>query len=424
MVREWGGRLLLGGLGAGAAACVVVLVGHLVHGDAAVADLVSDRPTGAQDFTAFRDSAVALLRGGDVYALPTPASLPSLGPPLLPVLLAPLGLLTPLAGYRLLAVVTLLCVVGSAAVVARSLRVRPAAAVAVLAGVLSSTAVLSTLRFGQVYGLLAALLTAAWWAGRRDLPVVEGALLAVLVVLKPSLAPVLLLLVVRRRGRALVSAAVVGAVAVLAPLLLTGPGALATWLRLLTTRLDPMLTYPANVSLPGTLARLTTENPWAPPVLVVPGGAWVGTALGLAAVVASALAARERRAGDPALLALAAAGLLASPVTWSTYLVVLVPGVVVLAARTGPAVVAVLGPAVLLSSLDPTSASPWVRLVLVAPLLLTWAGLQLLAATDVVWRPAAPRAGPSQTPAVPARSSSARSSASMRSTASPASGPL
>lgn len=392
--------------GAGALGLLVAAGLHLSHGDAALADLVSDHPSGNQDFTAFRDSAVALVRGTDLYALRTPAALPNLGPPLLAVLLAPLVWLTPLAGYRVLVLVTLACVLGSALVVARTLGLGRGRTAALLGALAASAPVLMTLRFGQVYGLLAALLTAAWWAERRGAQGPEGVLLAVLVVLKPSLAPVLLLPLVRRQWRAVAWAAGAGAVAVLAPLLLTGGRALRAWVALLTTRADEMVLYPVNVSLPGTLARLTSTTAWGGPVVAVPGGFWLGTAAGLGAVVVSAAAARHRHPGDPALLALAAAGLLASPVTWTTYLVVLVPGVAVLAARSVPAAVVVLVPAVLSEGVTLLSGSLVVRVLLVVPLVATWVGLVAL------------QRGPRSA------ASSARSSAVSRSTASPASGPL
>src|SRR5918992_1382819 len=67
---------------------------------------------------------------------------------------------------------------------------------------LVSPLVLATLSLGQIYPVLALGLVAAWVADRRGRPSISGGALGLVVAIKPSLAPVLLWLLVRRRWRA------------------------------------------------------------------------------------------------------------------------------------------------------------------------------------------------------------------------------
>jgi hypothetical protein len=277
------------------------------------------------DWQTFHASAVALVEGRSIYA--TGASLPNLNPPVLTVVLAPFAALDALPAYRLWTLLTLAVVVGCVLVVARELRLPAGRAGLAVAAVLLGAPLQATLGLGQIYGLLTAALTAAWLAGRRGRPVLGAVAVGVAVALKPTLAPVLLVPAVRREWRAAVAGAVTTAALTALGAAVAGPAATAEWVRLLLAQ--PISTFFDNASLPATLVRLTSATEWGTPVVEVPGGYAAGLVLGLLAVVVTLWRAR----GELALWAVAAAALLASPVTWNTYLVVLVPGVVVLLAR-------------------------------------------------------------------------------------------
>lgn len=304
----------------------------LIRGSFLLVRLASPDRLIHSDFDSFWLSARALLDGGDIYR--TGARYANLNPPLLTLLFTPFALLDPLPGYRLLVLVTVVLVIGALAAVAAELRLPARVAVAATAAVLLSSPVLATLGLGQIYGLLAAGLAVAFVADRHGRPLLEGAALGLVVAVKPSLAPVLLLLVVRGRRRALGAALVTGALATAAGALAAGPRSLVDWLGLLLGH--PVQTYFDNASLPATLRRLTAVNGWGRPVLEVPGGFEAGLVIGLALLAGTLWVVRHPPADggpDAALWAVAAAALLVSPLSWHNYLTVLMPGLLVLLVR-------------------------------------------------------------------------------------------
>jgi alpha-1,2-mannosyltransferase/arabinofuranan 3-O-arabinosyltransferase len=108
-----------------------------------------------------------------------------------------------------------------------------------------------------------------------------------------------------------------------------GFGATLDWLRLLSgSSASP---YWDNASLSSAAARLFTDNPYAQHAATLPWMVLVAYALGIAAVALTA--ARVRGGAEAGLWALAAASLLASPIAWHNYLVLLGPGILVLLAR-------------------------------------------------------------------------------------------
>jgi glycosyl transferase family 87 len=303
-----------------AAALVTAVVLTVRHPDALVTLLPSpDMRELHVDFDTFRLSAVALLDGADIYA--TPAKLPNLNPPLLTVLLVPFAWVDALTAYRIFAVLMLLVVVGSVLAVARELRLRRWVRVAAVAAVLASSPLHGTLLLGQIYPLLLGGLVAGWIAERRGRPVLAAVLYGVVVALKPSLAPVLLLAAAQRRWTALRAGIASAAVATLAGVLVAGPSSAAGWLRLAVDTAAPDV--PDNASLPGLAARFGLPSS-------------VGTLLGVAALVGTlAWCGRHRDRVDPAGTApwaVLAAGLLMSPISWHNYLMLLWPGVLVLVA--------------------------------------------------------------------------------------------
>jgi alpha-1,2-mannosyltransferase len=285
------------------------------------------------DFDTFWRSAAALWEGRDVYD--TGARLTNLNPPLWILLISPLGLLEPLVAYRVFVLITLVITVSYMAWMADELRLRSRWAVVGAVMLLLSSPLLATLALGQIYPVLALGLVAAWVADRRSRPSISGGALGLVVALKPSLAPVLLWPLVRRRWRIFGAALASGAAATLVAAVAVGPGATLDWLRLLSDR--SASPYWDNASLPGAAARLFTENEFAQHVAILPWTIPVAYALGIGAIAITGV--RAGRGSEAGLWALVAASLLASPIAWHNYLVLLGPGILLLLARgsTAPA---------------------------------------------------------------------------------------
>lgn len=313
-----------------AAAVVIAAVLYVRDGSFVLERLASGDPTIHSDFDTFWRSAVALLEGGDVYG--TGAGYANLNPPIFTVLIAPLGWLDFMEAYRLWVLVTVLVLVASMSAVAAELRMRGAIVIPVIVAVLLSSPVLATLGLGQVYALLAAGLVAAWVAQRRGQLVWAGLALGLVVALKPSLAPVLLVSALRREWPTCSTALLTGTAATIVGWVICGAESMPKWVRLLAS--NPVVTYWDNASLPGTLLRLTSTSSWGKPLVEVPGGAVIGLVLGGVLLVLTAWVVRRPPVGreDTALWAMAAAALLVSPLSWHNYLVVLIPGVLVLVA--------------------------------------------------------------------------------------------
>jgi alpha-1,2-mannosyltransferase len=279
------------------------------------------------DFDSFWRSARAMLEGRNIYD--TGVQLVNLNPPVWTVLISPLGLLEPLTAYRVFVLISLVVVVGYLAWTVEELRLRPGWTVVGVVMLLLSSPLLATLALGQVYPLLALGLVAAWVADRRDEREISGAALGVVVALKPVLLPVLLWPLVRLRWRALAAALIAGAVATLLGIVVLGPGATLDYFGVL--RDQSVSTYWDNASLPSAAARLFTENPYAQNVATLPWMVPVAYVLGLGAILLTA--ARVRHGPEAGLWALVAASLLASPIAWHNYLVLLGPGILLLLAR-------------------------------------------------------------------------------------------
>jgi alpha-1,2-mannosyltransferase len=279
------------------------------------------------DFDTFWRSARAFWEERDVYA--TGAELENLNPPLWVLLISLLGLLEPLVAYRFFVMITLFVTVGYLAWVAGELRLRPAWAVVGGVMLLLSSPMLATLALGQIYPFLALGLVAAWISDRRGRHTVSGVALGLVVALKPSLVPVLLWPLVRRRWRTVVTAVAAGVVATVIGAVVVGFGATLDWLELLSG--SSASAYWDNASLPAAAARLFTDNPYARHVAVLPWTVPVAYALGIAAVAVTAW--RVRGGAEVGLWALVAASLLVSPIAWHNYLVLLGPGILLILAR-------------------------------------------------------------------------------------------
>jgi alpha-1,2-mannosyltransferase len=323
------GRVLV--LVLAAAALVTAAALYVTSGSFVLERLASTDPTIHSDFDTFWRSTRALLDRQDIYRTGAPYA--NLNPPILTVLIAPLGWLDFMPAYRLWVLITVMLVVASMTAVAAELRLRAAVAVPVVVAVLLSSPVLATLGLGQIYALLMAGLVGAWLLDRRGRLALEGVALGLVVALKPSLAPVLLVPALRRQWTTIGSALLAGTGATVLGWVICGAQSAPTWAHLLLT--NPPVTYWDNASLPGAMLRLTSASDWGRPIVEIPGGTIIGLAIGAVLLVLTAWMTRRPPPDGPdtALWAMAAASLLASPLSWHNYLMVLMPGILVLVAR-------------------------------------------------------------------------------------------
>ena len=282
------------------------------------------------DFDTFWRSSRALLDGADVYR--TGAELVNLNPPLWVILVAPFAMLDPLLGFRAFAALTAVLTAASLLWTAAELkpwRANPLVGSLVLVALLVSSPHLATLALGQMYPVLCLGLVAAWALDRRGRPLLSGVALGLVVALKPSLAPVLLWPIVRHRWGASLAAIISGAAATLLGVVVLGPRATLQWISLL--RDEPLSPYWDNASLPAAAARLFTEHEFGRPLAELPWAVPLFGVLGLVLVFLTAYVVR--RDPEAGLWALVAASLLASPIAWNNYLLLLAPGVLLLLAR-------------------------------------------------------------------------------------------
>lgn len=287
------------------------------------------------DFDTFWRSAHALAEqgAGSAAVYDTGARLHNLNPPLLSVLLVPFGLLDPVLAYRLFTALSVVLVVVAVGAVCRETGIGRRWSVLVLGGVLASSPLHGTLLLGQVYPLLLALLVAGLLAERRGRPYLAATCYGIMVALKPSLAPVLFLPAVQRRWRPFLAG--IGAAAVATVIGVVVAGLPTAWQWLAMALAEPVGPTPDNASLPGLALR------WGLPTVV---GTVAGAVLLIGTLVhyarRTARYGRSAAAGtDPAgtaLSAVLATGLLTAPIAWHNYLLLLVPGLVVLAASGRP----------------------------------------------------------------------------------------
>jgi hypothetical protein len=205
-----------------------------------------------------------------------------------------------------------------------------------------------------MYPFLALGLVAAWVGDRKDIPLLTGVALGLVVAVKPLLAPVLLWPLVSRKWKVLVSTICTGAAASLVAEIVSGPGATLDWLSYVSSRRPDG--FWDNNTIPGAATRIFAENDWVEPIATVPWALPVAYLVAIGVIILTAVAAhRDREMG---LWALVAASLLASPIAWHTYLVLLGPAVLLLLARGW------LAPGCLLLALQlipPEWAAPWTQ---------------------------------------------------------------
>lgn len=296
-------------------------------GNEAVSKIASGSMHDHYDFETFWYSARALWDGRNIYDTGHPAV--SSNAPILTMLISPFGLLEPLTAYRIFVPTMLLMTVGYLAWMADELRLRTGWAVVGVGMLLFSMPLLTTLVLGQIYLILALGLVTAWVTHRRGNTIVAGAALGIVVTIKPSLAPLILLPLVRRQWEMLGASISSGAASLLVGILTAGPTATLDWLRFVANRgIDEVWT---NASLPAHASRLFTENELGQHIAVLP---WmVPFTLVVAAGLVILTAWRARLDPEMGFWALVAASLLASPVSWHGYMVLLGPGILLLTRR-------------------------------------------------------------------------------------------
>ena len=234
------------------AVATTAIVIDVPFGNEAVRKIASDSMNDHYDFETFWYSAKAFLDGRSLYDTGHPAV--SANPPFFTVLISPLGLLSGFTAYKVYALTMLFMSVGCLAWMAEELSLRVGLAVAGVAALILSTPFFNTLSLGQIYPLLTLGLVAAWVADRRGVPLGAGAALGVVMIMKPSLLPLILWPLVRRCWRMLGAAVASAAAVLLVGLVAAGSGATVDWLRFVTNRgVDEVWT---NASLPGQADRL------------------------------------------------------------------------------------------------------------------------------------------------------------------------
>jgi len=273
---------------------------------------------GGVDFSIFLQSGRALARGANPYAAftgplwrATPWIVePNLNPPVSLVLLRPLASLAPLAAFHawhVWQIISLLCYLAALLLLVRAYP-RPSLPL-IVAWAVSLFGLWQTLFAGNLYLPLVLVCTGAWLLLARGHPRAACVLIGVAAAFKPQLLVWLVLLALAGTiGPSLLGAAVVVGLWAL-PVLVFGPAVYAQWLATLP---GPFLASTENGSLIGVLAHHGMARLGIPFTAAVLGG--------LAFIV------RRRR---PDLLTVSGLGLvaalLASPITWAGYVLLLLP---------------------------------------------------------------------------------------------------
>lgn len=296
-----------------AAIAALLLIAASSALDRAAAD-----PQRLHDFGSFYESG-RLARAGENpygtgplsnYALAGDARtyVPNLNPPVSVPLFALVARLGPAAAYRAWQVASLLAYLLALALAWRTYpeRVTPLR----MAWALALAPLWYTIALGQVYPFLVAAIAGAGWCFARRRPVAAGLLVGLVAAIKPNLLvwPGLLLLA----GQVQAAVAAGGAFVALGalPVALYGPRIYAQW----------------QAAQSATFVGLPAGGSSLPGVAALAGDARLGYLAAGILLVAAALWAWCRRpdAGRVAGVGMAA-GLLASPIAWWTYAILIVP---------------------------------------------------------------------------------------------------
>lgn len=307
---------------------VVSVVMHVRFGDGTLERISTDSMDVHADFDSFWQSAKAALEGRDVYD--TGARLVNLNPPFWTLVMMPLGFMDAINAYRLFVLIMLFTTLGSVAWMAGELRLRAGWAILATGLILFSSPLLATLALGQMYPVLVLGLVAAWVTDRRGKYLLSGLALGLVMALKPSLAPLILWPAVRKRWEMVGAAIVSGAAATLAGSLALGSNATLRYAEVVLEerQIDG---FWDNASLASAAMRMFTDTRFAEPLAVLPWLVPAAYVLGVALIILTVV--KIRGGSEAGLWALVAASLLASPIAWNNYLLLLAPGGLLLLAR-------------------------------------------------------------------------------------------
>jgi len=263
------------------------------------------------DFPAFHASGTALLQGRNPYAATGPTGLPNMNPPTLLPLFSVLARLELETGYRVLQILSLLIVVASLIYLRRTSSVS-----SFLRSLwfMSATSVWYSIVIGQIYALLLPLvLISSDLTGRRRW-LAGGVFLGVLVACKPNLAVWPATLLIAGYWQVALAAGLVAGLCVAVPALAYGPAIYTEWLS--TTReYTVLIAQCTNVSFSGIATNAG-----------VPSLGWV---LSIASLCAFALWAFITRPQAEQIAAPAIAiSILAAPLGWVSYTLLLLPSIV------------------------------------------------------------------------------------------------
>ena len=248
-----------------------------------------------------------------------------MNPPHFHLLLVPLAKLSLETAARIWLVANLATAIASIAVVFHELRLRVARVhwLPLACLCLASVATGGNSATGQCTGLLMLPMALAWRAARSDRWDACGAWLGVLVSLKPFLGLFLPTLVLLGRWRALRSLCVSAAGCALLGVLVFGWRSYVDWLNAM--RDVSWVWAVMNGSIRAAAAKALAWSPFLAPVAMLPG--WV-TPLWIVCCAAVALVSARavRRSIDHAFSVTVLASLLMSPLGWTYYLWLAMPG--------------------------------------------------------------------------------------------------
>jgi hypothetical protein len=287
---------------------ISVLLGLALYG------LIVSLPHGMYyDFGTFHFAGVTLNQGANPYAVWSEVSdLPNLNPPsLLPLF----GLLARFDQGPAFLVWYCLNLVLLAAVVLLLRRAYPQTSGLRWAWFMTLGGLWQALALGQIYLVLLCLVALAWIALDHDQPILAGILIGLVAAVKPNLLVVLALLLCARHWRpALAAFLSCGAVSAI-PAILYGPVVYSQWVHLVLSFPDVCdfcITSPGNAALGGLTARLGV------PIALAP--------LALSLLAGLAFVAWRYRPHPRNLVALGlVGGLLAAPIAWYGYTILLAP---------------------------------------------------------------------------------------------------
>jgi alpha-1,2-mannosyltransferase len=268
-------------------------------------------PGALTDLKVYRVGGSSWLHGSPLYTDAFPFWLPFTYPPLSAVLFSMLAVLPFVAAVVLLTVAGLLSLSLTCELVAP----KWLALGLVSVGALAFEPVRTTLTFGQVNLVLMGLVAYDCLAPRTRLP--RGLLVGLAAAVKLTPAVFVLFFLARRQPQAAMTATVTFAAATGAGMLFAPADSVHYWhTTIFNADRIGGAAFVTNQSLRGALTRLELPSGlWLVLVVVVLALAWQGA----------------RRAAEPvvALLVVAAAGLLVSPISWSHHWVWVVPAIAV-----------------------------------------------------------------------------------------------